>query len=63
MNEIFIFLIIAALLLAIIEHKFNPRIDKVETEDEISFLLYYTIKSKCGTMKIRDYIILFKTNK
>ena len=50
------------ILLCIIKIKFNPRLDKVEDNYSISYIMYYTIKGNYNE-DVRDYFILYKYKK
>ena len=47
-------------LLLVIELKFKPRIDNIQHESHTDIILWYTIKSKFGGVRIREYLHLFK---
>lgn len=57
-----VMIVVVLLIITIIIFKFNPKIDKVEDDYVISYIVHYSIKGKFGEV-IRDYFILFKINK
>lgn len=62
MDTIITAILAGIILLCIIKIKFNPRLDKVEDNYNISYIVYYTIKGNYNE-DVRDYFILYKIKK
>lgn len=56
------YILLIILISVVLEIKFKPRIETVETDFYKSFLVFYTIKSNYNTYS-REFFELFKMNK
>lgn len=51
------------LIALIVEIKFQPRLDKINDDNQVKYIVWYSIKSKFGDLVAREFFILFTINK
>lgn len=56
-------LLILVFIFLIIEIKFKPRLDTVTSSTQITLILWYSIKSKEGSVHLREYFPIITINK
>jgi len=54
--------LLVILILIIIEVKFKPRLDKVDTDFYTSFIVFYSTRTNYGSIR-REFFEIFKINK